>query len=521
VSATFDALERLASISDEAGLIARYEYRGPDRIERREYGNGTATTWEYDGAKRVVRTTHARAATPFDDRSYGWDPMYRKTAVTDLLADRATSFEYDSIYRLIESSTTPAAGPVETVSYAFDGAQNRTAVPAGPDAGAYTQDATAPAPADRQVNQYSQTPFDARRYDANGNLTALDAPAPATVVYDHRNRMVAYAAPGASGSYRYDALGRRIERRVNAETVRYFYAGARVCEEQGGDGTALATYVDGNGVDEHLSMRRGGQDVYSHEDELGSIAALSDAAGAVVERYRYGDYGLPAILDPDGAARAASAFDNPYLFTGRRFDPESRWYEYRTRYLDPRAGRFTTRDTIGMWGDPANLGNAFAYVGNSPATFDDPFGMQGGKRDPLGDLDWALYNRGLRNPSMRRTIIRDIRDNQRLREIIEQNSLDSKKLGDDRLSRAVELCKTKATEIKIDKFKEELQHNRKRNPYHPVYERQKYLEFLVGMYIISGGSRSSEAWWRYEPWPEIKPGSLGVPNISGGGKAVY
>jgi hypothetical protein len=26
-------------------------------------------------------------------------------------------------------------------------------------------------------------------------------------------------------------------------------------------------------------------------------------------------------------------------------------YWYRTRYLDPIAGRFTTRDTIGIWGE--------------------------------------------------------------------------------------------------------------------------------------------------------------------------
>jgi RHS repeat-associated protein len=45
---------------------------------------------------------------------------------------------------------------------------------------------------------------------------------------------------------------------------------------------------------------------------------------------------------------------------------------YRTRYLDPKVGRFTTRDTIGIWGDPANLGNGYAYVGNNPWSETDP-----------------------------------------------------------------------------------------------------------------------------------------------------
>ncbi|MFO0974206.1 MAG: RHS repeat-associated core domain-containing protein [Phycisphaerae bacterium] len=72
-----------------------------------------------------------------------------------------------------------------------------------------------------------------------------------------------------------------------------------------------------------------------------------------------------------------SAIGNPYLFTGREYDPETGWYNFRTRYLDPRAGRFTTRDVIGLWGDAGNLGNAYAYVGNNPATYSDPFGLEG------------------------------------------------------------------------------------------------------------------------------------------------
>ena len=69
-----------------------------------------------------------------------------------------------------------------------------------------------------------------------------------------------------------------------------------------------------------------------------------------------------------------SSIGNPYLFTGRSYDAETGLYWYRTRYLDPVAGRFTSRDTIGPWGDPAELGNAYAYVGNNPWTWVDPYG---------------------------------------------------------------------------------------------------------------------------------------------------
>jgi len=42
----------------------------------------------------------------------------------------------------------------------------------------------------------------------------------------------------------------------------------------------------------------------------------------------------------------------------------------------PIAGRFTTRDVIGIWGDLLNLGSGYTYVGNNPLTYVDPSGLQ-------------------------------------------------------------------------------------------------------------------------------------------------
>ena len=77
-----------------------------------------------------------------------------------------------------------------------------------------------------------------------------------------------------------------------------------------------------------------------------------------------------------GAALSQSAIGNSLLFTGRRYDTESGLNYYRTRYMDPLAGRFTTRDTIGIWGDTGNVGNALAYVNNRPVSVVDPMGTR-------------------------------------------------------------------------------------------------------------------------------------------------
>jgi RHS repeat-associated protein len=96
---------------------------------------------------------------------------------------------------------------------------------------------------------------------------------------------------------------------------------------------------------------------------------------------------------------ASSTIGNPYLFTGRRYDAETSWYHYRTRYLDPAAGRFTTRDVIGIWGDPWELGNGYAYVGNRPLTWLDPLGLACDKEneqddDPCKKVNWNQPNPG-------------------------------------------------------------------------------------------------------------------------------
>jgi RHS repeat-associated protein len=205
--------------------------------------------------------------------------------------------------------------------------------------------------------------------------------------YDYRNQMDSYTDASANMryAYLYDALGRRIGKIVDADgaspqVTYYFYAGDRVIEERNAAGSTTATYVYGRYIDEVLTARRDvdgngtPEDYFFHADDLYNVTVVTDATGAVVERYEYGAFGQPTIYAPDLTVRQASAVGNTLMFNGRPYDAETGFYYYRTRYLDPRTGRFTTRDTIGIWGDPANMGNGYAYVGNNPSTFVDPWG---------------------------------------------------------------------------------------------------------------------------------------------------
>ncbi len=405
VTTTYDELERKKIISDAGGMIADYDYVGPARVERREYGNGTRTDYTYNGitgvpnptndfgVKRVVRVSHMKVSdgTVLDDRTFTWDPMFNKTQRKDIRASGpglTHDFGYDAAYRLVHTLVTdPAATVVRNTTYNVDGAHNRTSVVGAPDngdyIGPYTMNASLPEPADLQVNQYTTTPTGGRAYDRNGNVTVIHSglPTQRTLTYDFRNRMVGFANPSASASaeYRYDALGRRVAKVVTdtnaTQTTRFLLTGWQEIEEQDGAVASQATFVFGNYIDEVLQMRRGTLLYWFNADALHNVTVLTDATGALAEQYSYSDFGAASVADAIGNVLPTSAVRNPYLFSGRRLDLETGWYDFRTRYLEPSIGRFAARDVIGIWGDALSSGNGFVYVANNPWTLVDPFGL--------------------------------------------------------------------------------------------------------------------------------------------------
>jgi RHS repeat-associated protein len=215
-----------------------------------------------------------------------------------------------------------------------------------------------------------------RTYDDNGNL-AFDGRF--HYYYDCDNRLIDVNddANARVASYAYDYLGRRISKTVYGTpnvTTRYAYDGDRIIAEYNGAGTLRRKFIYGPGIDEPIyliDVANGNAVYYYHFDGLGSVVALSDVNNVLVERYAYDVFGRPTIRDPNGVVLAASAWGNPYLFTGRAYDGESGLYYYRARYYDHATGRFLQPDPAG-YGDGLNL---HSYCGNNPIGFVDPWGL--------------------------------------------------------------------------------------------------------------------------------------------------
>ncbi len=236
------------------------------------------------------------------------------------------------------------------------------------------------------------TPFayDGADGHSNGNLADDGV---RLYAYDALNRLRSVRRKGDGAliaRYTYDAAGRRVRKEVfngglagdlPDGTTDYVYAGGQCLEEVAG-GETQRQYVWGGYVDELVQQRElsGGQvaDLYPLSDLLYRTVAVTDAGCAVVAAYDTDAYGRTLMYNgpgPDGQwfTDDDQATDNPlcpYLFTGRRYDPETRLYYYRARYYAPEWGRFLSRDPIGYAG---GMG-LYEYVAGNPVVHVDPSG---------------------------------------------------------------------------------------------------------------------------------------------------
>src|SRR4029077_11538041 len=121
-------------------------------------------------------------------------------------------------------------------------------------------------------------------HDTRGNLT-LDPTTGNSYAYSSENLLTSATVGGNAVTAAYDPL-LRLTRVAGAATTRFGYDGLDTLIEIDSAGTTiLRRYAPGDGVDEPVVWHEGSGTTgrrWLHADERGSIVAVSDASGAML-----------------------------------------------------------------------------------------------------------------------------------------------------------------------------------------------------------------------------------------------
>lgn len=262
----FDDAERLANIvnsSDSSTITFGYQPGDTEDSQRwihtRVYPNGVTTRYEFDRNDRIKRLKDYSSSTTLFDRQYTYNSARQISQIVE--PNRARTFDYDNADRL--TSATDAVYGNE--SYSFDDVGNRLTshLPSsyGYQSGQFNRLISATTPT--QTITYS--------HDANGNTTTKSEGSNFWhYTWDYENRMAEAATRKKKVRYKFDALGRRVQRIVGSgkENTKFIHDGLDVLVDD--DSGTLTKYLNGEGIDKKLRVQQGSTVNHFLADHLGS-----------------------------------------------------------------------------------------------------------------------------------------------------------------------------------------------------------------------------------------------------------
>ena len=282
-------------------------------------------------------------------------------------------YSYDDLDRLVSESAISSQSSVVNL-FSYDLAGNRTQMVQNGQTIRYTLSA-----GNRLTNWGVGGTNSRMQYAAAGNVTSIyyNASNQVSLKWDSRHRITEVRTNGiVAERYTYDALGRRISISDSSTTNYLIYNGPHVIAEVGTSGSLVRSYAYGPGIDNILSMTVYGattQTYYYVKDHLGSVQALTDSSGTIVESYQYDAWGnVLDVKDGSGVSHPSSVVGNRYTWQGREISWATRLYYFRARWYDPVTGRWLSNDPIGISGGL----NQYVFVGDNPVNYVDPYGLR-------------------------------------------------------------------------------------------------------------------------------------------------
>jgi RHS repeat-associated protein/fimbrial isopeptide formation D2 family protein len=395
-------------VNDDAGLVtsmvaplssgtaATFTYTNAGQPASRHDTNGQTVVWSYgsdDTLTDMGVTSSGGAAEDTARNTYTYDEHYRKLTQTytgkDATALHLTglpvtySFAYNPAGRLASFTNSGLLVTDQTKNATWDHDGNRLTY--GTRTFTYNADDSI-----ATGSAGSSDPPRTHAEDPEGRTTGDGC---TTSAYDGFDRLTSVTPTGASNcpagtvTYTYDGLDRQTARTEGSATTSFFYSGAgtTAIAEAGSGANEVGYALDPSELP--VVARKTGSGAATHylaEDGTGSVATVTDTAGAVACTARYNPFGEPqgnTVAPVTGSCNSGATPSTMFYRAGRK-DAATGAYQLGSRTYDPGKSGFLTPDSYRTGGSGAQLSvgtdpltaNRYTYVNGDPVNFVDPSG---------------------------------------------------------------------------------------------------------------------------------------------------
>ena len=206
------------------------------------------------------------------------------------------------------------------------------------------------------------------RYDAIGNPLNDGT---WTYTWQNGRQLQKMQKSGVTAEFVYNADGLRVQKTVNGVVTKYTLHGKNVVHMTSG-ADELHFFYDAQNRPAVVVYNGA---AYAYVKSLqGDIVAILDENGNTVVSYGYDAWGAPLWCTGELAETLGKV--QPFRYRGYVFDEETGLYYLRSRYYNPRWGRFVNADGAII------QKNLFAYCSNGPIVGYDPSGFERVKLTP-------------------------------------------------------------------------------------------------------------------------------------------
>ena len=203
-----------------------------------------------------------------------------------------------------------------------------------------------------------------------------------TYTWENGRQLRRMACDATIAEFVYNADGLRVQKTVNGVATNYTLHGKNIVHMTKGNAELHFWYDAQNrpAIVEFNGTKYG----YLYNLQ-GDVIGLIDSANTEVVKYTYDALGK--LLSVTGSLANTIGYYNPFRYRGYVYDVETGLYYLRSRYYNPRWGRFINADGLVK-------GNLFCYCVNSPLSNIDSSGKEPAPYDytaPPGPYDYTAF----------------------------------------------------------------------------------------------------------------------------------